>query len=741
MDTNITPKQHPTPNTPTIEKQIRVIKQTIRYHDHCYYILDNPKIPDTEYDALMKQLTQYEHDHPHLITPNSPTQRIGAPTTGQFTEIKHRTRMYSLDNVDAINKLADWMTRTETQLGHPPSGLICELKVDGAAVSLTYEHGTLTKAATRGNGETGEDITANIRTIPSIPLQLHGNDIPELLEVRGEIYMPVAAFQELNQQITQPPPPVSSSTPQSELFDSNQFTTAANGNTDNKGFVNARNAAAGSLRQKNPSITAQRKLSIWVYHIGYQKGGPKLTSQQDSLRQLTEWGLRVNPDTIQVPDIKGVVAFLEQTQHNRNRLPYQTDGVVIKVDNIEEQTKLGYTARAPKWAIAYKFPAEEQITRLLDIKINVGRTGAATPYAVMEPISVGGAVVQHATLHNGDEIVRKDIRIGDMVLVRRAGDVVPEVIRPIVELRTGIEKPWKMPHRCPFCNARLEQTGGEKVIRCSRGLSCPSRRREWLFHFAGSNGMDIDGLGYEIVDFLVDNGLVNSPDDLFYLREEHFMKPGDHGHLMIMNDDNQHGKQCWAKIKNKTRWSEKTVGKLLGNIAGAKVRHPRQVIAALGIRHVGATVARLLAREFGGLSGLAAAGKETLSEVAGVGTVVADSVVNWFAVPRNQVIVERLREAGVQVDIDQEEPDGKLTGLQVVFTGRLVTMSRSEARSKVEDRGGVVVSSLSSKSKVLVAGQKPSSVKLRKASEIDVTVLSEERFCCLLEDGLSVLYE
>ena len=680
--------------------RIESLRRAIRYHDHRYYGLEDPEISDADYDDLRRELVALEEVHPHLVIPDSPTRRVGSAVSGIFAPAPHRGRMFSLDNAETTGELAEWLARVERQLGGPAGDLVCELKIDGLAVSLTYEHGKLTRAATRGDGVTGEDVTANVRTIRSVPLRLLA-DAPALIEVRGEVYMPLPSFEELN---------------------------ARQAEAGERMFANARNAAAGSVRQKDPAVTAGRNLSIWVYQLGYMEGGPPLDSHTETLEMLGRLGIRVNPATEVAPDLPAAAAFVERAQEGRNGLPYQTDGVVIKVNDLSEQDRLGFTARAPRWAIAYKYPAEEQITRLRGIEISIGRTGAATPFAVLKPVFVGGANVGMATLHNEDEVRRKDVRVGDYVVVRRAGDVIPEVVGPVVSRRTGEEQPWSMPSHCPFCEAPVVRPEGEKVARCSRGLTCPSRLREWLFHFAGRGGMDIEGIGYKTIDFLLAKDLIEGPADIFFLTSDHFVQP----------DDDPSPRT--PKSPYFTGWAETSVDNLMKGIDAARTRPVERLLVGLGIRHVGGTVARLLAREMGSLSGLQAADVDTLSAIEGVGPIIAESVVEWFSDEANRGLVARLGEGGVRLaDPEWEEGPAKvLAGVRLVISGALGSMTRATATAAIEDRGGAVSSSISGRTTALVAGASPGS-KRAKAEALGVPVIDEATFERLLEEGPAVL--
>jgi len=665
------------------------LREAIRHHAHRYFVLDDPEISDAEYDALLRELIELEAANPSLVTPDSPTQRVGAPIGDLFAEVTHRARMFSLDNAESPEELEAWEARIERTLGNPPSGYACEPKIDGLAISLTYEDGVLTRAATRGDGVTGEDVTANVRTISQIPLSLIGDAHPTVMEVRGEVYMSDDAFSELNEM---------------------QLEAGA------RVFVNPRNAAAGSLRQKDPTITASRRLRVWVYQIGMAEGGPPVGSHTESLEMLREAGLPVNPVSQQLDDLAGVLRYVQEMEQSRHDLGYQTDGVVIKVDELADQAELGYTAKSPRWAIAYKFPPEEQTTTLREIRINIGRTGAATPYAVLEPVFVGGATVTNATLHNADEVARKDVRVGDTVVVRRAGDVIPEVMGPVVSVRTGKEKRWRMPKQCPFCGHDIVREEGEAVARCTGGFDCPSRLREHLFHFAGRGGMDIEHLGYKTVDLLLSEGLIGDAADLF-----------------TFDPDDLLGREGWGEV---------SVGNLRAAIDAARDRPLARLITALGIPLVGGTMARLLARRFRSLEALMAATEEELADIEGVGPEIARSAIAWGVDPANRTLVEKLEQAGVRTM--DPEPEGVdttlLAGVTVVLTGTLEGFTRDEARSAIEDRGGKVTGSVSGRTSAVVAGSNPGS-KLAKAAELGVVVLDEAGFVELLDVGAAALGE
>lgn len=670
------------------QQRIEELRSLIREHNYRYHVLDDPVISDAQYDALMRELRSLEEANPELITPDSPTQRVGAPVSDLFRPVRHLRPMFSLDNADARVDLVAWEQRMERQLGDPPGGYVCEVKIDGLAVVLTYRNGILETGATRGDGTVGEDVTANLRTLPSVPLRLLTDDPPEVLEVRGEVYMPYRAFEELNRRQAEAGLAI---------------------------FANPRNAAAGSVRQKDPSVTAQRSLSIWVYQLGLVEGGPGFDTHWGTLEYLSSVGLRVNPSSERLDTIDEVFAFVDRAEASRHEMPYQTDGVVIKADSLAEQGRLGYTAKAPRWAIAYKFPPEEQVTTLKDIQINIGRTGAATPFAVLEPVFVGGATVGLATLHNEDQVALKDVRIGDQVIVRRAGDVIPEVVGPVVATRTGEEKVWSMPQNCPFCGNAIVRPEGEAVARCTGGLECPSRAREWLFHFAGRGGMDIEHLGYKTIDLLLEHGYISDPADIFVFDV--------------------------SRLSEHEGWGDVSVANLQGAIDAAKDRPVARLLTALGIRHVGGTVARTLIREFGGLPALMEAGEDRIAEVEGIGPVIAAQVAKWFADPANHKLIEKLGEAGVRLEEEppEEEAGDLLTGATFVISGTIEGFTREEAQAAIEARGGKATGSVSGKTTALVVGESPGASKTAKAEEVGIPIIDGDAFKRLLEEGLDVL--
>ncbi|MGA9597324.1 MAG: NAD-dependent DNA ligase LigA, partial [Acidimicrobiia bacterium] len=643
---------------------------------------------DIEFDEMMRELIALETANPGLIVPDSPTQRVGTPLESAFAAVTHLERMFSLDNVESEQDLEAWQSRVSRALGRDPSGYVCELKIDGLAVSIVYENGALVRAATRGDGAIGEDITGNVRTIDAVPLRLQGAP-PALLEVRGEIYMPVGAFEDLNAR-------------QAELGE--------------KPYVNPRNTAAGSVRQKDPAKTAERTLSVWLYQMGRVEGGPEFASHWDSLQWLGELGLRVNPASRRIADLAGIEAFVAGALANRHKNDYEIDGVVVKVDDLGEQRELGFTAKSPRWAVAYKLPPEEKTTILEEIRINVGRTGAVTPYAVLTPVFVGGVTVTNATLHNEGELHRKDLRPGDTVIVRRAGDVIPEVVAPVLSKRPKRLAEWHMPPNCPFCGNPIVLPEGQAKAKCTGGFACPSRLREYLAHFVSRGAMDIEGFGYKTVDLLLGEGVIKDPADIFTL---------DRGTLL--------GFEGWGEI---------SVSNLLSEIERAKDRPLGRLLTALGIDLVGGTVARALAARFLSLPALMQASEDEITAIEGIGPEIARSVRSWSEDPDNVELVRRMEEAGVRLADPEPEEAGEqatlLAGLSFVVTGTLDGYSRDGAKAAIEAAGGKVTGSVSGKTAAVIAGASPGS-KLAKAETLGVPVLDEQGFTQLLETGPAVL--
>jgi DNA ligase (NAD+) len=658
-------------------ERARELRDLLNSHNHRYYVLDDPVVSDAEYDLLMRELAALEDGFPDLVTADSPTQRVGAPPADAFSPVTHLARMMSLDNVFDGDELQAWLERVERQA--PGADFVCELKIDGAGIALTYEDGVFVRGATRGDGTTGEDITANLRTIRSLPLRLQGGNIPSRLEVKGEAFMPRRSFEELNRRREEEGQPT---------------------------FVNPRNAAAGSLRQLNPEVSASRRLDMLIYELAFLEGGETPATHHGVLEQLGRWGFPVNDKWARARDRQEILAFCEGWIEQRDDLPYEVDGAVIKVDDLSLREHMGSTSKAPRWAVAYKFPAEEKVTRLLDITINVGRTGALTPTAELEPVFVGGSTVARATLHNEDEIKRKGIKIGDWVLVHKAGDVIPEIIMPIVERRDGSEREFIMPDTCPVCQARAFRPEGEAVTRCTN-VDCPARLLESILHFASRGAMDVDGLGPAIVGELMEKGYVRAISDLYLLTDE--------------------------QLYDLTYFKDKAVANLKSAIDATRDRSLARLFFALGIRHVGGHVAEVLARRFGSMQALEQATLEELAETPEIGPVIAASVRAFFEEPRNLQLIEELRRAGLRMQEERGEAgEQPLAGLTFVLTGGLDSMSRDEAKALIEARGGKVTGSVSAKTSYVVVGADPGS-KLEKARELGVATLDETAFQALLD--------
>lgn len=658
----------------------------LREHNYRYHVLDAPVIDDNAYDTMYRELLDLEQEHPELMDTASPSSRVGGPVDDAFGAVTHRERMFSLDNAMDPAELDAWHDRLVRSLGRSPSAYSCELKIDGLAVSLTYQDGELVRASTRGDGSVGEDVTANVRTIRSVPLVLRGES-PPVMEVRGEIYLPVSEFDALNKrQAEEGKPP----------------------------YINPRNTAAGSVRQKNPAITASRNLGTWIYQLGYVEGGPELTTHTEQMDWLSDLGLRINPANRTVDSFDAVKKYVAQATEHRHDRDYETDGIVVKIDSLADQREVGFTARSPRWAIAYKLPPEEKTTVLTSIEINVGRTGAVNPYAVMEPVFVGGVTVTNATLHNEGEIHRKDVRPGDTVIVRRAGDVIPEVVGPVKELRPRGRRKWHMPKNCPYCGNPIVLPEGQAKARCTGGYACPSRLREYLYHFASRGAMDIEGLGYKTVHSLLELGLIEDPADIYRLTADDLLS-----------------------IEG---WGEISATNLLAAIEASKHQPLARLVFGLGIDHVGSTVAAQLARRFGSLDALMTVDADTIESIDGIGPEISGSVVTWANDPDNQDLVSRLAHAGVSVEDEAvaNETEQTLTGVTVVITGTLDGFTRESAKAAVLGRGGKVTGSVSSRTAALIAGDNAGS-KLAKAESLGVPVLTVEAFERLLEQGPSSL--
>jgi DNA ligase (NAD+) len=669
------------PDKTRAERRIQELRAEIERHDYSYYVLDAPTIPDAEYDRLMRELQELEDAWPDLVTPDSPTRRVGGEPLEGFEEVRHATPMLSLANAFGEEELRQFHDRVSRSLEVDHVDYAAEPKLDGVAISLRYRDGTLELAATRGDGTVGEDVTANVRTIAAVPLRLKrdGPDTPRpaRLEVRGEIYMPLAGFEAYNER------------------------ARAEGN---KEFVNPRNAAAGSLRQLDSRLTAQRPLAFYAYGMVAEDASPP--GQLETLEVLKSWGFPVNPQIRKVRDAEGCLEYYHEMAERRSELPYDIDGVVFKVDSREQQETLGFVSRAPRWAIAQKFPAQEEITRLLGIDVQVGRTGALTPVARLEPVFVGGVTVTNATLHNLDEVRRKDVRVGDWVVVRRAGDVIPEVARVVTERREGQLSEFEMPEQCPVCGSAVERVEGEAVFRCTGGLFCGAQRIRSILHFASRKAMDIEGLGEKLVVQLVEKEMVRSIADLYRL---------DRDELVALE-----------------RMGEKSADNLLAQLERSKKPPLDRLLYALGIREVGEVTATSLARHFGSLEKLIDADEEDLVDVPDVGPVVAGHVYAFFQEPHNRDILSELEAAGLRWQ-PLEKPEGEqpLEGQTWVLTGAL-GMPRARAKSLLESLGARVTGSVSAKTSVVLAGEDAGS-KLRKAEKLGIEVVDEEAFLALLK--------
>ena len=664
-------------------ERVAWLRDTLTSHRYRYYVLSDPQITDGEFDQLMRELESLEAAHPELDHPDSPTHAVGAPISEAFEEVTHRLPMQSLDNAFDREELQAWADRVDRGLEGASRAYTCELKVDGVAISLLYENGHLVRAITRGDGVTGEDVTANIRTIDTIPSVLDLDDPPALVEVRGEIHYPVAAFEDMN---------------------------AAREAAGEARFANPRNAASGALRQKDPEITRQRPLDLIAHGMGATEG-LDVGSHSAFLAFLRDAGVPTAPETEVVSTVEEVWAFVERWGEHRHDPTYEIDGVVVKVDDFEQQRQLGSTSRAPRWAIAFKYPPEEQTTRLVDIQVNVGRTGRTTPYAVLEPVVVAGSTVTYATLHNQDQARLKDVRPGDTVIVRKAGDVIPEVVGPVLSARPpAVEEagPWQFPTECPFCGNPLERIEGEADTYCVN-IDCPNRILETLDHYAGRSAMDIEGLGYETAKALLDAGLVTDLADLYHLDRE--------------------------AVLALEGFAAKKADALLSGIEASKSQPVERLLAGLNIRHVGPNVAKLIVRSMGTLAAIREADVERISAIDGIGDAIADSLVTWLHSERNAALLDRLVEAGLRTDTDTAATTSDvLEGRTLVVTGTLDGWSRDEAKQAVLDAGGKVTGSVSKKTFAVVVGASPGS-KAAKAEELGIPILDEAGFAALLETG------
>ncbi|MCW9005098.1 MAG: NAD-dependent DNA ligase LigA [Gammaproteobacteria bacterium] len=658
-----------------------VLRQLLNHHSYQYYVLDEPEIPDSEYDRLYRELQQLENQYPELITADSPTQRIGDKPLDAFSQVKHEIPMLSLDNVFDESELLAFYKRVNDRLRLDDQiEFAAEPKLDGLAVSLLYEKGLLVRAGTRGDGTTGEDVTQNIRTIHSIPLHLQGENYPQLLEVRGEVFMPKAGFERLNQNAIK------------------------NGD---KPFANPRNAAAGSLRQLDPKIAASRPLAMYCYSVGKVEGLESVETHSEMLDQLLKWGLPLCKERAVVKGVEGCLKYFDKLSARRESLPYDIDGIVYKVNNLHWQKQLGFVAKAPRWAIAHKFPAQEEITTVNDIEFQVGRTGAITPVARLQPVFVGGVTVSNATLHNMDEVERKDVRISDTVIVRRAGDVIPEIVSVVPGSRKKGARKIKMPDRCPICQSDVVREEGEAVARCSGGLYCAAQRKESIKHFASRKAMDIDGLGDKLVEQLVDAGLIDHVDDLYALTVE--------------------------ELSGLERMGEKSAQNLIDALQNSKSISLDRFIYALGIREVGEATAMSLAQHFGSLDKLQAASFDDLQDVPDVGPIVASHIQYFFQQQHNLDVINKLRKVGIHwQEVEAvNDADQSLLGKIFVITGTLSGMGRDELKRRLQSRGAKVTGSVSKKTSAVIVGENPGS-KATKAEQLGIDILGEDELKNLL---------
>jgi DNA ligase (NAD+) len=660
-----------------IKKKIEELIEKINYHNYLYYVLNSPEITDAEYDKLFRELLELEEKYPEFVFPYSPTQRVGAPPLKEFGEVEHLVPMLSLGNAFNEEELLAFDKRIKKFLNVEEIEYVCELKIDGLAVSLTYENGVFVKGATRGDGYRGEDVTLNLKTIKSIPMKMLIKNPPPILEVRGEVYMNKVDFEKLNQERKKENLPL---------------------------FANPRNAAAGSVRQLSSEVTAERKLDIFVYGVGYFEG-IEFKTQYEILNFLEVAGFKVNKNRKLCKNIKEVIEFCLNFQEKREKLPYEIDGIVVKVSSLLFQRELGEVSRSPRWAIAYKFPAEEAITKIKDIVVQVGRTGALTPVAIMEPVWVSGSTVTRATLHNEDEINKKDVRIGDTVVVRKAGEVIPEVVRVLKEKREGKEKKFVMPKNCPVCGGEVIRPLDEAVARCIN-INCPAQVKERIKFFASRDAMNIEGLGDAIIEQLVDKKIIEDFSDLYYLKLEDFLKL--------------------------ERMGEKLASNILSSIEKSKNTTLSRFIYSLGIRHVGQHIGEILAENYKSIENLSKASFDELKEIPEVGPKIAESIVNFFKNPKNLQVIEKLKKAGIKFISEEGKEKLPLSGLQFVFTGTLKNYTRSEAENIVKKLGGKVSSSVSKNTDYVVVGEEPGS-KYEKAKKLNIKILQEEEFQNLIK--------
>ena len=658
------------------EKRIEELRKLIRHHNYLYYVLNKPEISDAQYDKLMNELKELESKFPELITPDSPTQRVGAPPAEQFETVKHVRPMLSLDTAMEKEEIKKFDERVKRELGISDVEYVAEPKLDGLSVELIYEHGKLVMGSTRGDGINGENVTENIKTIRAVPLVLRSEEIPvpDVLAVRGEVIMHIDDFEELNKKLIE---------------------------KGEQPMANPRNGAAGSLRRLDPRETAERPLDIFFYEIMDIRGYDGINTQWKALQSLKKWGLKVNPLVRKCREIEEAIEYHEEMAEKRDRLSYEIDGIVIKVNRFDYQEKLGAKSRSPRWAIAYKFPPREEVTEIVDIVVQVGRTGTLTPVALLKPVDVKGVTVSRATLHNQDFIDQMDIRIGDTVKVARAGDVIPEVVAVLKEKRTGREKKFHIPDKCPVCGSDVVKDGA--FYRCTGGLSCPAQLKRAITHFASKGAMDIEGLGGKTVDMMVDSGLIKGVSDLYFIKKEDLLKL--------------------------PRFAEKSADNLLNAIEESKNRSLARFIYALGIPNVGEHVARLLAKKFGSLENLMKASREDLLSIYEIGPEIAENVVAFFREKHNLKEIERMRQAGVRATtaVEEKKEGGPLHGKTFVFTGALQNFSRDEAKAIVEELGGRASSSVSKSTDYVVVGENPGS-KYEKAKKLGVKIITEEEF-------------
>jgi DNA ligase (NAD+) len=693
----------PPPAPPEARERHREVSELVEDHRWRYYVLDRPTASDAEFDALMTELEQLEAQHPDLRTPDSPTQKVGGAVSTEFAPVEHRERMMSLDNAFSVEEMSAWAARVRRDVGEDAQiDYLCELKIDGLAINLTYEKGRLTSGVTRGDGRVGEDVTHNVRAVDGIPHRLSASDdhpVPELLEVRGEVFFPVVAFEQLNAALV------------------------ADGKDP---FSNPRNAAAGSLRQKNPRVTASRPLRLICHGIGAREGFSP-SRQSESYEALRAWGLPVSSATTVLSDMAAVQDFITSYGESRHSVEHEIDGIVVKVDQVALQRRLGSTSRAPRWAIAFKYPPEEVNTKLLNITVNVGRTGRVTPFGVMQPVRVSGSTVEMATLHNASEVERKGVLIGDTVVLRKAGDVIPEIVGPVVDLRDGSERAFVMPTQCPECGTPLKpEREGDKDIRCPNARSCPAQLRERVFHVAGRGAFDIEVLGYEAGIGLLQAGVISDEGDVFDLDEQKLLR------VPMFT-------RAAKKVEREAGAGDRVLSangrRLLDNLNRAKEQPLWRVLVALSIRHVGPTAARALAQHFASMDAIRAADRDELAAVEGVGPTIADAVIEWFGVDWHRGVVDAWARSGVRMADERDESVPRtLEGVTVVVTGSFERWSRDETKEAILARGGKASGSVSKKTGFVVVGENPGS-KHDKAVQLGVPVLDEDGFAVLLEQG------